>query len=109
MSISITGGVHFGSDDGAPYYSLSAQIGTLPTIAVAVGPITSLSISGGFTEGLLPPALSGALAGNILDILPPPIHALVNFEQGNGPGLLAILGGTHIELPLVVTNPILLN
>lgn len=109
MATSISGGVHFGSDDGAPYYSLTAQVGTLPTISVAVGPVTSLSISGGITGDLLPTELTAPLAGNILDILPPPLNTVLNFEQGDGPGLFSLIDGTQIELPIGIANPWLLS
>lgn len=109
MSVSITGGIHFGSNDGASYFKLSTQIGTLPTVAAAVGPVSSLSISGGFLPAILPPAITVPLAGNILDLLPPPLHGILNFPQGDGPGIFAIIAGTHIELPIHISNPLLLS
>ena len=126
MSISITGGVHLGSNDGAPYLSLHAQIGTLPTINLDIGPANSLSLTGGITAGILSPNLVTALGGNIIDQVLPPI--LVPIVNGILPGLGAVtplapiisndpqtgnstlhLGGTVIDVPVVLTNPIILT
>lgn len=99
MSISITGGVHLGANDGAPYLSLHAQIGTLPTINLDIGPVTALSLTGGLTEGLLP----------VGSILPPAIVAPLGGLLGTLDTSTLHLGGTVVDLPVVVTNPVLLN
>lgn len=105
MAASISGGIHFGSNDNASYFKLSTTLGTLPTVSAAVGPVSSLSISGGFAGGVIPPVLGG----NLLDVIPQPVRGLVNFPQGDGPGIFAPIAGTHIELPINIYNPYLLS
>ena len=127
MSISITGGVHLGSNDGAPYISLHAQIGTLPTINLDIGPANSLSLTGGITAGILSPGLVTALGGNIIDqVLPPVLAPIVGGGLLSGLGAVTPLapiisndphtgnttlhlGGTVVDVPVVLTNPYILT
>lgn len=101
MSISITGGVHLGANDGTPYLSLHAQIGTLPTINLDLGPglspIASVGLVGGF------------LGGEVLtspSIIPP---TTIADQLATLDSTTLHLGGTMVEVPVVLTNPYLLT
>lgn len=109
MSISITGGVHLGGNDAAPYISLHAQIGTLPTINLDLGPVSSLSLTGGLTAGLLPTELSGNILAPVSGLLGTVLTPILSNTDAHAGGTTLHLGGTAVDVPLVVTNPILLN
>lgn len=109
MSISITGGVHLGGNDAAPYISLHAQIGTLPTINLDLGPVSSLSLTGGLTAAVLPPQLSGNILAPVSGVLGTVLAPVMGNTDPHAGGTTLHLGGTVLEVPIVVTNPILLN
>lgn len=116
MSISISGGVHLGDNDGAPYISLHVQTGILPTIDLNIGPGGSLGLGGDLLQGL---PISQFLPGSSAEpALPSSIASAdqSNVQSGNAPvaathandsqagGISLHLGDTVVHVPLGLTN-----